>query len=244
MRLWLFDHAFLYSPLPSYFLFRPSFSFSHRIRSPIVDAILKVRVFILKTSGWFFQGRFVLQKPLLAAESGVAPIGHLSYLFLWTKKKFVNWWNFFFSFPQGISGDAEDKTPMRELLTTLFELIKTFYLIKLLTVSFLFVNDHCVFNQHFILWWSGLHVLYKWILTNNINFILVTYVWIHFKLMLLRFTRFHDGVLLALQTQWGVEQLQCTQTVLRFRELRVFPSRILTVCTVLPRNARYTTTWF
>ena len=33
----------------------PSCSFSRRVRSPLVDAILKVRVFNLKTSGWLFQ---------------------------------------------------------------------------------------------------------------------------------------------------------------------------------------------
>ena len=43
------------SSLPSYFPFCPSCSFSHCVPSPPVDAILKVQVFKLKTSGWFFQ---------------------------------------------------------------------------------------------------------------------------------------------------------------------------------------------
>ena len=49
---WLFGHAFLYSPLPSYFLFHPELLlFPLCLDLPLVDAILKVGVFNLKTSG-------------------------------------------------------------------------------------------------------------------------------------------------------------------------------------------------
>ena len=48
----------------------PSCSFSRRVRSPLVDAILKMRGFNLKTSGWLFQ---VLDRTLLHVNPWQCP---------------------------------------------------------------------------------------------------------------------------------------------------------------------------
>ena len=51
-----FSTSLSYIPLCHHTFFSvPSCSFSHRVRSPLVNAILKVQVFNLETSGWLFQ---------------------------------------------------------------------------------------------------------------------------------------------------------------------------------------------